>query len=262
MKLDEHRQKIALFRYSLILPVISNDFTDSSKLAYFRRVSNSCTQDAFGYSVHYSYQTIKYWYLTYMKLGFDGLIPKQRNDAGYNRSISTDTANRIREIKAEYKRIPCTVLIDKLVEEGLINRTDFSLRTIQRLVKQFDLAKEDYTKQRLKYEMSFSNECWQADTTYLPYIKIDGVSKRLYLMVIIDDYSRLIVGHKIYFEDNTENFFDVTKSAIKKYGVPKKMFCDNGKNYKNTQVSLLFARIQSVLIHAAVYSGASIMCTL
>ncbi len=257
MKLDEHRQKIALHRYKLILPVISNDFIDKSAEAYFKRIAEITKFDAFNNETHYCSGTIKSWYIKYRKNGFDGLIPKQRNDKGYNRTITTEAANRIKELKTQYRRIPCTVIIDKLVEEGTINRTDFSLRSIQRLVKQLDFNVKVETKQRLKYEMSHINECWQADTTYLPHIKVNGVSKRLYLMVIIDDYSRLIVGHKVYFEDNTENFFDVTKSAIKKFGYPKKMFVDNGKNYKNTQVELLFARIGSVLIHAAVYSGAS-----
>ena len=71
--------------------------------------------------------------------------------------------------------------------------------------------------------MPHSNDCWQADTSHGPYLTINGKKTLTYLIAIIDDASRFIVGAKFFFNDNSINLQDVFKSSIKKYGVPKKL---------------------------------------
>ena len=48
---------------------------------------------------------------------------------------------------------------------------------------------------------------------------------------LIDDASRLIVGYQFFLRDNALNFQIVLKQAIKTYGVPKRLFVDNGTPY-------------------------------
>lgn len=52
--------------------------------------------------------------------------------------------------------------------------------------------------------------------------------------MIIDDHSRMIVGYGFFLEDNAVNVQTVLKRAIAKYGVPKRLYADNGKPYKRT----------------------------
>ena len=105
--------------------------------------------------------------------------------------------------------------------------------------------------------MEFSNDCWQADTSHGPYLTINKKKVLTYLIAIIDDASRLIVSAKFYFNDNAVNFQNVFKNAVKTYGIPKKLFVDNGSTYKNDQLSLICANTGTILIHARPYSGAS-----
>jgi hypothetical protein len=49
----------------------------------------------------------------------------------------------------------------------------------------------------------------------------------------------------------------VFKKAISKYGVPKKLFVDNGGSYKNDQLQLICASLGTVLIHTKPYSPES-----
>ena len=90
-----------------------------------------------------------------------------------------------------------------------------------------------------------------------PIIKIDGKKVHTYLIQIIDDASRLIVGAKFFLNDNAINFQSVLKQAIKTYGIPKKLFVDNGTPYKNLQFQIICANIGTVLIHAQAYSPES-----
>ena len=72
----------------------------------------------------------------------------------------------------------------------------------------------------------------------------------------------MIVGYGFFLEDNAVNVQTVLKRAIAKYGVPKRLYADNGKPYKNEQLPIICAQLQIQIIHAQVYHGNSIMCTL
>ena len=65
------------------------------------------------------------------------------------------------------------------------------------------------------------------DTSHGPILTIDGKKVQTYLIQLIDDASRLIVGYEFFLNDNAINFQLVLKQAIKTYGVPKKIFVDN-----------------------------------
>lgn len=79
--------------------------------------------------------------------------------------------------------------------------------------------------------------------------------------MIIDDHSRMIVGYGFFLEDNAVNVQIVLKSAIAKYGVPKRLYMDNGRPYKNEQLPIICAQLQIQINHAQAYHGNQIMCS-
>ena len=91
----------------------------------------------------------------------------------------------------------------------------------------------------------------------MPYITEDGVSRRVYNISIIDDHSRLIVGGELFYEDTAVNFQKVLKDAISAYGIPSKLYVDNGASFSNEQLSLICGEVGIVLIHAKPRDGAS-----
>lgn len=95
------------------------------------------------------------------------------------------------------------------------------------------------------------------DTSHGPIITIDGKKVQTYLIQLIDDASRLIVGYQFFLNDNALNFQLVFKQSIKTYGVPKRLFVDNGTPYKNQQLKLICATLGTTLIHAKPYSPES-----
>ena len=107
------------------------------------------------------------------------------------------------------------------------------------------------------FEEEFFGGLWQADTCYLPYITENGKSRRTYLIMIIDDHSRLIVGGRIFYNDNAYNFQKVLKEAVSTYGIPNKLYLDNGSPYSNEQLTLICGSIGAVELHTPVRDGAS-----
>ena len=73
-----------------------------------------------------------------------------------------------------------------------------------------------------------------------PYLKTDdGKKHQVYIITLIDDASRLIVGIDVFFHGNFVNLMSVIKSAVAKYGRPQLFNFDNGRSYKNNSVDEL-----------------------
>ena len=256
-QIDAIKNEVALFRYGLIAPVVTNTFEEASKSEYFKKVASK-KYIVNGHEEQYSWQTIKWWYLKYLKEGYNALINKTRNDCHSSRKLKDETINRIKELKKEFPHISGTLIYNKLSEEGFINPNDICLGTVLKFIRDNKIIfNETENIDRRAFVMENANDCWQADTSHGPYLTINGKKTLTYLIAIIDDASRLIVGARFYYNDNSYNLQDIFKSAIKKYGVPKKLFVDNGSTYKNDQFNIICANLGLVLIHARPYSGAS-----
>ena len=75
--------------------------------------------------------------------------------------------------------------------------------------------------------------------------------------MIIDDHSRLLVGGELFYNDNACNFQKVLKDAIATYGIPDKLYVDNGCSYSNEQLSMICVSLGILLLHTKIRDGAS-----
>lgn len=255
-KKDASTQELALFKFSVISPVVNNCHEFKSKMEFFRNAALKTYTLPDGKTSTFSASTIKKWYFNYTKNGFEGLLTKGRSDFGSSRALSNEAHKRIFDLKAKYPHITGKAIYLKLIEEGVINAKDVSISSVYRFLKSNEL-KHISTVERRAFEMEHANDCWQCDTSHGPMITLDGKKTQTYLIQIIDDASRLIVGFKFFLNDNSYNLQAVLKQAVKTYGIPKKIFVDNGKPYQNLQFRVICANLGSVLIYAKPYSPQS-----
>lgn len=253
---EDEAKQVALLRFSIIAPLVNNCHAFSSKMAFFRDAALKEYTLPSGKQVMFHTATIRTWYHNYIKFGFDSLLPKIRNDMGKSRKVPDNVAVKINEIKQQFPHITGKAIYNKLIEDGIILAKDFSIATVYRYLNNNNL-KYIPTVERKQFEMEHAGDCWQADTSHGPVITVDGKKVHTYLIQIIDDASRLIVGCQFFLNDNAINFQAVLKQAIKTYGIPKKIFVDNGTPYKNLQFQIICASLGTVLIHAKAYSPES-----
>ena len=253
-------REVAYFRFALVAPVIQGTFNDGSIAAYCRRVTEAPIRRPDGTLFQYKPKTLEKWIALYRAGGMDALIPKERSDKGNVRSLSDECINEIYKIKEKFPKLDAVQIHIRLVQDGFIQAT-VSPRTIQRFIKANGLknpAASGPLKDRKAFEEPFFGAMWQADTCYFPYIPDKGGNRRrTYLIMIVDDHSRLIVGSRIFFEDNTYNFQKVLKDAVSTYGIPNKCYVDHGASYENSQLGFICGSIGTVLIHAPIRDGAA-----
>lgn len=249
---------VAQFRFALIAPVIQDLFPDSSKTAYYKRVTEKPFTLPDGTTKIYDYKTIEKWVSQYRLGGIDALMPKGRTDKGTSRALPDTAIEEIYHLKENFPRLNATQIHQKLIADSFIPAS-VSVDAVQRFIKHNDLksARNPNIRDRKAFEEDMFGKMWQADTCYLPHITQDGHCRRVYCVMIIDDHSRLLVGGELFYNDNAANFQKVLKDAIATYGIPDKLYVDNGSPYSNEQLSLICGAVGTVLLHTRVRDGAS-----
>ncbi len=250
------QEQNALMRYTVIAPLIDGSFSDAYEQFYKQRAKVEFSVD--GRKRRFSASTIKRWHLSYKSGGFDALKPKRRLDYNKGRKLSEGAKQRIDEILILYPNIKITHLFEMLRDEGVIKFGEVSESSIRRYVGLVrDTAIDETKASRKAFNASHTNELWQADTSVTVYINYKGKKRKVYLMLILDDASRVVVGYEFFFEDNAINFQKTLKNAVARYGRPRKLYCDNGAPYKNDQLRLICATLGTSLINSKPYSPQS-----
>ena len=254
---QEKKHDIALMRYSVISPVISGLQENYSSLeAFYRDASSKGVISHDGTIKHFSPTTIKRWYNNYKNGGFDALIPNGRVDEGKPRKIDFELQEQIKYLKQNYPRMSAAAIFRQLHDNGSIKNGDVSESTVNRYINQLAIELKTTTNPDMRrYERPHINEVWCGDSSVGPYLKTDdGKKHKVFIIALIDDASRFIVGIDVFFNDNFVNLMSVIKSAVAKYGRPQLFNFDNGSSYKNKQMELLAARIGSVIHNDQPYS--------
>jgi len=248
-------QDLALMRYAAIAPLING--------TYIGTVASFCRQAAEkeftlpdGTKRKYSWETLVRWYSYYRKEGFDGLMKRRRSDEGQHRVLDDDITEQIRYLKSTYPKLPATAIYRKLAQDGTITDKKVSLSTVTRYMNRYMEEEHLSNKQDMRrYELPHINQVWYGDSSCGPSIRTaDGQKHKIFVIALIDDASRFIVGAKVFFNDNFTNLMEVLKSAVSKYGKPSVLSFDNGKSYKNKQMELLAARIGCTLSYCHPYT--------
>jgi len=105
------------------------------------------------------------------------------------------------------------------------------LMGIEALVPKRNLSKLGKAEYKRPYllkglEITHPNQVWAIDITYIPMTK--GF---MYLVAIIDIYSRFVVAWGLHNTLEAENSLEVLKEAIAKFGKPEIVNSDQGSQY-------------------------------
>ena len=253
---QEKKKSIALMRYLAIVPIINGQIPNGmSQRVYFRSLFEKGLPLPEGGIRHFAPATLEKWLHNYRRGGFDALLPENRSDVGKPRRLDPDLAERIRYFKTNYPRMTSAAIYRQLRDDGSILNGQVSESTVCRYVKTIETEDTAVHQDLHRYERPHINEVWCGDSCYGPHLKTeDGKKHRVFIIALIDDASRFIVGADIFFADNFLNLMAVIRSAVSKYGRPAMFNFDNGHSYRNQQMELLAARIGSVVHYCHPYT--------
>ena len=250
------RERIALKRYQIISPVLAEPARAQNE--YFRKKAQQ-EHDFPRYGLKtFSVSTFKSWLKKYRKHGFEGLKPKNRSDAGRPRRIEALTLKAI-EIKCKaYPYFTVQKLYEDLRHQNLLGNPPVHYNTLLRLIK--DNRWLDVNKRcdvRKAYEVDNVNDLWVCDFMHGPPVTANNRLAKAILCAIIDDHSRMVVGYGFNTSETISALTVVLKEAFMAYGIPKRLYVDNGASFSSEFLTRSCALAGISLIHSKPYDSPS-----
>jgi putative transposase len=218
--------RIAVFRYGLIAPVINDNSLNQAQ--YFKRIARI----EYEYpgkvdKVRFSFRTFKKWLHLYRRYGYEGLKPSTRKDKGISRKIKGDIQGKIKELCNDYDFKTISNLYRYLITEKIIEPEIFTEVTLRNFLKANKIRFDSMEKKpRKSFEAPHINILWTTDFMHGPYVRTGKKKIKSYLCAIIDDYSRVITGAAFYLSESSLSLEKTLKDAVLTYCIPQKLYCD------------------------------------
>jgi transposase InsO family protein len=105
--------------------------------------------------------------------------------------------------------------------------------------------------------MPHPNDLWIADFMHGPKVQTAQGKRKAIFCAIIDDHSRVVVGARFAFSEDTADLLHTFRDAIATYGVAKRFYCDNGPAFSSHHLAEACGRIGCALLHSEPFDSPS-----
>ena len=182
-------EKIALFRYGLIAPLVLESLPRGELTRRAQEIAARHYEIPGSRRTSVSVDTLLDWALRYRTGGFEALAPKPRQDRGQSRTITPQLADLIERLKRENPHRTGTTLLRELALSSRQNEPAISASTLYRFLKQRGLTERQLLAPpaHKKFEAQHSNQIWQSDMLYGPYVLRPGGGRRQAFLHAIEE---------------------------------------------------------------------------
>jgi len=248
-------EAIGLLRHRIISPVLMEN--KRSQISYFKSLENKEFEVPGIGLKKFKASTMKAWLIKYKKFGFSGISPKIRFDKGTYRRLTSMNELKIIALRKDNPSLHVTGFYEICLSSGFLGSPPVCVSTLRKFLKDKELFTKKEPKARKRYEMDRFSQLWVGDFMHGPLV-LDGKKRRkAILFAIIDDFSRLIVGGRFSFFENTKSVEDVFKKSIMTFGLPERLYLDNGPAFSSKYLSLVCAKLGIGLVHSKPYDSPS-----
>ena len=246
MKDQKKAEEAAEGRMKMIAPLLAPNLGQADMTKLKEELSET-------YEV--SIRTLDRYLRSYAEGGFEGLMPSGK------------------AVESKYK------ISDELLEEAIRLRRELPSRSIPTIIQILEMegkappgflkrttlqdafARKGYSASMMKmyqnngyasqrFQRFHRHDLWQGDIKYGPVLRIRGIPTQTYLSCLIDDATRYIVHAEFYASMEQDIVEDTLHKAIMKYGAPKRLYFDNGSQYRTHWMKRACALLGIRLLYA------------
>ena len=243
------RMAQALCRYEVVGRYLALNPRRGTKRKLLEELAGQAWTGPDGEPFRVAAETIRVWTRRYLRDGLPGLMDKGRP----RRGVAALTAKQRKLICALKREVPERSLerIIKIAEElcqverGVLRRS-----TVHRVLQANGLsARASRVPDRHdldRFEADSSNDLWQSDMLmgpWLPDPDWPGKVRRAHLYAFLDDHSRLLLHGRFSFRENLPYLELVFRRSLQKWGVPRRVYYDNGQVYRSRHMKQIVAEL-------------------
>ena len=251
---EKPRLDTAMFRYRVIAPLTG--LAGPARMDEVRRLAGRPWVIPGSGRARVAEGTILHWLRHWKRGGLDALRPRPRSDRGKPRRLGVEAAGLLIAVRREYPELSVRDTVARAA------RTDgfsdpVSLSAACRLFHAEGLMAPERPPQDLRrFAHAHAGDLWQSDVMHGPKCGDGRRRRKTYMIVMIDDATRLVPWSAFAFSESVKDFLPVFRQALLRRGIPKKLFVDNGGAYRSRRLDLVCARLGVALIHARPHHAA------
>jgi putative transposase len=239
----DRSEDIALFRYGLVREAADEALSKAKRGVLVRALAAQAHAGPRGEEVQVSRQTIDRWVRAYRKGGYGALRPGPRRVEPRTPPEALELACRLR--KEDPARSGAHIAEVLRAAQGWSPHP----RALERHFKALGLGRAALTGANVafgRFEADHPNELWTGDALHGPVV----AGRKAVLFAFIDDWSRLITGHRwSYTEDTLAAEFALRRGILAR-GLPSTAYLDNGSPFICRQLLRALAVLGVRLVHS------------
>lgn len=171
--------------------------------------------------------TINGWAKQFREGGAEALLKKPTTIQA--RKHCDELKRRIEQMRRDNPDAGVRRIRDELRRDEAI---EVSAETVRKVVNEAGLGNPPPQSKRRppqvrRFERELPNMLWQIDIFTFQLKRLYPV----YLLGLIDDHSRYIVGHGLFRQQNAQAVMEVLKGALGQWGAPRELLSDNGRQF-------------------------------
>ncbi|HEY5117784.1 MAG TPA: DDE-type integrase/transposase/recombinase [Mycobacterium sp.] len=236
-------QQVALFRYQLICPALETGLSTKARGRVVRAIAARSHAGPFGGQHRYSRDTLDRWIRRYRAGGFDALAPSIRQPGS---RIDTPVLDLAVALKRENPQRTAAQIVRILrASSGWAPSESTLLRLFHRRELMGPAAGGEPVVFG-RFEAAAPNERWVGDALHGPRV----AGRKTYLFAFLDDHSRLAVGYRFGFAEDTVRLAAALQPALAARGVPASCYVDNGSAFVDAWLLRACGKLGIRLVHS------------
>jgi transposase InsO family protein len=244
--MEDDKMDLALWRYGIISPLLHRNANDAHLCEMLNVVSESSyIHPSDGRYVTISSEAIRKWLYRFNHGGLNALCDKQRSDSGVH-DVPTPIADEMFALRQTHPRWTVALILRELVALKLWDETRPSRSTLYRFARDKNLMRDPHLG-AVEVVRPFSFEkfgqMWTADFMHGPKLYMGKKKRKSYLHVIIDDAARYVVSGRFYSSETTQSLISELMTAVRRYGIPQRLYTDNGSAYNSRHLKIICANL-------------------
>ena len=248
---------MALFRLSVLGPLASREALARGELKrLLQELASRTYVEPGGQPVRLAEKTIESWYYAWRHEGIEALVPTPRADRGQSK-IDLAVQAALLAAKRENPRRSLNTLVDLMERQGRVAKGALPRSSVHRLLKAHGLSRPTGAAsepiERRRFVALQAGDLWQGDVMHGPKVPVDGRLRKVYLVSLMDDASRLITHSVFCTHEGALAIEGVLKQAVMKRGLPARLMVDNGPAYRSASLQGICARLEIRLVYCAPY---------
>ena len=222
-------------------------FSSQEKLLILSEINKETTMEIIAEKYNLAVGTLKRWMKkrkTAMNkedpLGLNGLSDTSTKPKTFSNRLPKATEERILSSWQEHPGLGPSQIHYQLKREGI--------RASTKAIRKVLIANGYKKKEKIgiegliRFEAERPNKLWQMDILDFYLGKL-----RLYLMLLVDDYSRFAVGSGLFTEATMSHAIITLRKAIRRYGKPENLLTDRGMQFHSWRTLSRFEKVLEAL---------------